>query len=455
MEAFVAAILPGSVDQIIITNPGMGYSVGDELIPNNNMTGGTGLRAVVSSVDSAELLNEDGSIWLTEDNQEIFLEGVIVGAVLGVEILDPGQSYFSLPLIGPPNTGTGATFLAGSSTIGQISKVGILDSGYGFTSPPTIVAPVNAIITDISGSFIVGETIESTQEQLLLEDGAALLQENGTALLLEMQDAPTGVFDVFDSNTGIITLRNIGGTGSFLPDQGIIGATSGATATIRDVVTPAFTGVVGVETESIGTYLGTSGQISEASKRIQDSFFYQDFSYLIKVGQSLNTYKDTVKRLLHPVGMALFGQVETETLARVEITVSDLLNSVQKFIIQNKMLIQMSLQEFVVLRLPIEDLVDPSVSRFGPGFSLAELDEWKFFYPPYAAGEKGTPGNLQLYRDAWSQTYPAPNASYWSGGLGNTQIKDFSNLTCYDFVFNPHKKIRFGFDAYVYITQSP
>lgn len=50
------------------------------------------------------------------------------------------------------------------------------------------------------------------------------------------------------------------------------------------------------------------GKLS-VKKYIQDSRYYQSFSYVIKTGQTIDFWRDAVKRLLHPAGFAFFGQV--------------------------------------------------------------------------------------------------------------------------------------------------
>jgi len=50
------------------------------------------------------------------------------------------------------------------------------------------------------------------------------------------------------------------------------------------------------------------GKLS-VKKYIQDSRYYQSFSYVIKTGQTIDYWRDVVKRLLHPAGFAFFGQV--------------------------------------------------------------------------------------------------------------------------------------------------
>lgn len=55
-------------------------------------------------------------------------------------------------------------------------------------------------------------------------------------------------------------------------------------------------------------YLNNDGFLSDR-KYIQDSYYYQDFSYVIKTGKTIEAWRDVVKKLLHPSGFAFFGQI--------------------------------------------------------------------------------------------------------------------------------------------------
>ena len=55
-------------------------------------------------------------------------------------------------------------------------------------------------------------------------------------------------------------------------------------------------------------WLNDDGKLS-VKKFIQDSRYYQSFSYVIKTGQTIDNWKDVVKKLLHPAGFAFFGEV--------------------------------------------------------------------------------------------------------------------------------------------------
>jgi len=61
-----------------------------------------------------------------------------------------------------------------------------------------------------------------------------------------------------------------------------------------------------------GRWLNEDGHLS-SSKRLQDNFYYQDYSYVVKVGLDLSRWRDVVKKILHPAGLALFGEVSIIT----------------------------------------------------------------------------------------------------------------------------------------------
>lgn len=57
-----------------------------------------------------------------------------------------------------------------------------------------------------------------------------------------------------------------------------------------------------------GYYLGSDGMPS-STNFLQDSNYYQEYSYVIRASRSVDTYANIVKRLLHPAGMKMFGEI--------------------------------------------------------------------------------------------------------------------------------------------------
>lgn len=123
-----------------------------------------------------------------------------------------------------------------------------------------------------------------------------------------------------------------------------------------------------------GVYTSSRGFLSDAIK-LQDNNFYQTFSYVIRLDEQLESYKNIVKRLLHPAGMALWAEynissnidiravirgvveklklfVEDDVIPLEDISFDYLLQRVDEAIIQENFTFH--------LERPVRDVVDPT-----------------------------------------------------------------------------------------------
>ena len=64
-----------------------------------------------------------------------------------------------------------------------------------------------------------------------------------------------------------------------------------------------------------GQFLTTDGLVGR--RIIQDSLFFQDFSYVIRSGLGFNTYRSIIKDVLHPAGTEFFGEILISSLITV------------------------------------------------------------------------------------------------------------------------------------------
>ena len=76
-----------------------------------------------------------------------------------------------------------------------------------------------------------------------------------------------------------------------------------------------------------GYYVNNDGFLDDAIY-IQDSRYYQAYSYVIKIDEALDDYKTAVKNLIHPAGMAIFGEYDI----RNEFDISEQLESMIKIL---------------------------------------------------------------------------------------------------------------------------
>jgi hypothetical protein len=58
----------------------------------------------------------------------------------------------------------------------------------------------------------------------------------------------------------------------------------------------------------LGTYNEKRGFLSDIIK-LQDSYFYQKFSYVIRTGNNVDEWKDIFAKLVHPAGTIFFGEI--------------------------------------------------------------------------------------------------------------------------------------------------
>ena len=86
--------------------------------------------------------------------------------------------------------------------------------------------------------------------------------------------------------------------------------------------TPSFVNAtVGTVGTTVGNFVGDSGKVSVDTMRVQDSFYYQDYSYVVRIGQSINEWRESVRRSVHPAGWNVFGEVSfaSQVSARLQV----------------------------------------------------------------------------------------------------------------------------------------
>jgi hypothetical protein len=74
-------------------------------------------------------------------------------------------------------------------------------------------------------------------------------------------------------------------------------------------------------------YFATNNGFLSDSIFIQDSEFYQAFSYVIRLDERLNDYKSAVKTMLHPAGVELFGEFDVTTKVDLALEIESMIKS--------------------------------------------------------------------------------------------------------------------------------
>lgn len=307
LPCYVENVGTGPVDDMFIIDGGTGYVIGDYLTVDENGTGGAGLSIIVTEIGSG-------------------------GTVTGYRIINHGRGYDTLPHI--VGNGTGI-FRPYSSTIGKVLKVSVKE-------PTSDNNPLNlttrAIVSSTSG-LSQGEALYHYQDRLSNENGMNLLMEDGSRFLSEVDVTESFIGNIYQiENPNTITIRNNFGSGHFLlenSDSVIVlednSKFSTETNTIdlgnytvrsgdgNQIFSILFVNHCKISTKLdpiftvSSSFANEDGFVGYPTKKIEDSLFYQDFSYVIRSAQSFDTYKNVLYKMIHPAGMAVFGEVNINT----------------------------------------------------------------------------------------------------------------------------------------------
>ena len=371
--AKVDAISLGEVDGFIVDDAGTGYVVGDSLVFNNTGAGGSNVAAEVGVVGGG-FTPEDGTVAQlkmkaddhivlepytnvtdSKSGDKIVIEtGTFAnlsvssqsGEITDIRITNPGNSYSLLPKVSSITSSAGSSGIVRpfSNSIGQAQDVKITNFGLEYGSDfqlitesgtgtfnilteddnnikivnnnptPELLFYRNAILKDVSGTWVADSALTSHNGTVVSYDSdRQLLTVQINSLLNVVNEDNSGDNILFeDEDTMIYEDEVQWGTGTSA-------TMSGVTSTIAHASYATGTATVGGIATSIGTSFNDKSKVSEDAARIQDSYYYQDYSYEIAVGQSLSEYRDALKKSTHPAGWQEFGKVSLATLVSARI----------------------------------------------------------------------------------------------------------------------------------------
>ena len=229
------------------------------------------------------------------DADGVYFTAEILATTTGLEVQQPGSGFKVGQLYNIRNfNGYGSILKVskvnanGGIELAQFIKYGI---GYSTDFTTTISAQSGQ---DVSGTS--GTVIQRVGSDLNISEGLDGYSETGTI----------NTFDyAYDPATP--TAPAIDGTyaGTVLREFGI--------STVDSRVTDSNPAIIKVKLGALakypGYYINNDGFLDDAIY-IQDSRYYQAFSYVIKIDETLDRYKTAVKNLIHPSGMAMFGEYD-------------------------------------------------------------------------------------------------------------------------------------------------
>jgi hypothetical protein len=346
----ITSVSSGDLTGVTVFNGGAGFQVNNSVVVTGG--NGTGANGAVTAVIA------DSSFHPNTYN--------IVSSIISLELNTPinNTRYSNLKpsaIVNANSTIANSMSYFVYANTGPISTVILYNLGSGYTGAPTIAAQANTRVKSLGilgkmkivnggSGYCIGDIIE-----FINVPGGSGMGANARVRNVDTSQANTITAVEFVNVPGQIT----GGSGydqSFLPTTNIISSNAnayganvqvtavlgsgdvlyssdtaqgailsfdilargsgyaniptlnltqsgdGTAQAVATIITGSFT--------SPGRYLNDDGHISSYNF-IQNRDYYQKFSYVVKVRQSLDKYRTVLKNLIHPSGMKLFGQYTT------------------------------------------------------------------------------------------------------------------------------------------------
>ncbi len=227
-----------------------------------------------------------------------------VGAINTVKITNIGIDYQKIPVVTGvyDNDGvldTTVDCFLNSTDIGVPRNIRIFNNGGAYHNDKTIQSNFrsNYILTVsnfIEDAFGVGETV---------------IQKTGS-----IETARARVTS-WRKGSNILIVDRV--TGIFRKDKEIIGLARNHSATLDNISFTEFKPDIRTYSDNMGYYKSDYGKVSDGNQKILDSYYYQDYSYLVKSKTPIDIWRSLIKETTHPAGFQLFGEVLLESSAEI------------------------------------------------------------------------------------------------------------------------------------------
>ena len=315
------------LDSITVTDPGSGYSQAPAVV----ITGGGGSGAIAeSSIKNGRL-----------DKIEVKDPGAGYSSTPTVELkssfnyvinLDLGLLQFSFPhgiengaeiTLNVVDTGDGAAFPIASGAVGRLN---------GSTTYYAIAGSANSLEDDqlkiaiTEANAELGDSLTFTnagtgrQQVQTTSFGGAATANVITSTFLEGELVYQGESLENATATGYVStnegwqvgpriIKIVDYTGDFESGEKVTGVISKSSGTISSLNIAKGVLDVGSITKTTGQFIDDVGKPSEIIQKIQDSYYYQDFSYAIKSAVSISEWKDILIKNVHPASFKVFGEL--------------------------------------------------------------------------------------------------------------------------------------------------
>ena len=340
-QIIISKVSKGAIQAAGVVRGGAGFKIDDPLLIYGS---GSGASGIVDDVDDSGFYhpNSYNVVWSTINLEANTLIGNSVYSNLSSSNVNTtianAMSYFTYSNCGPAYSLTIATggnnyippitiAISANSTItrmGILGKMQIISGGLGYTAGDTIefinspggsgsgaIANVtnvaaNGMITEVKFSQVPGHIIGGSGYDWFNLPTANVVSGTGAG-------ANIAVTAVIGQNEEIIqSVSNIGTIQAFTLVSGGYGYTDNPTLRLDTLGNGNANAILTVVTGAYsypGRYINDDGHLS-GYNFLEDRDYYQEFSYVVRVDETINKYRAALKNLTHPAGAKLFGEYD-------------------------------------------------------------------------------------------------------------------------------------------------
>lgn len=238
--------------------------------------------------------------------------GKILPTTSSFEIVLPGRNFRVGQVYDVIGTGTGARLKVTSvDNLGGIKTAKFVEFGIGYASDYTL-----SLLSSSFRGYPVQDYFSKNGTDVTISDSISNILDTG---IINRYDyaytlSDTGVTYADSTYAGTVATTFANTTGSQTSDQ-VIDPVNYAAIKIK----------LGAVAKYPGYYENNDGFLSDTIY-VQDSKYYQTFSYVLKVDEMFDSYKSIVKKLLHPAGTEVFGEYSINNSLNIPTTIKTFLD---------------------------------------------------------------------------------------------------------------------------------
>jgi len=256
-----------------------------------------------------------------------------INSITEVRIDDTGSNYTNPKIVITNGDGIGVRFNI-IVRDGKIFSITVDNPGKGYTFAPeisiiegsveayaeskSIGVPQSVTIIKNGGAFHLDKTVSSTftSKYIFGLVNIAGNYQRGEIVVQKIDNVEVARATVSEWRSGSNLLKVEKVSGIFRQGYPIQSILTNAVGLVKSVFVSSFQDEIASFYDNLGYYSSDKGKLGVSNQKLLDSYFYQDYSYVIKSKTSIERWRDLIKSTTHPAGFKLFGQVDVESTAQ-------------------------------------------------------------------------------------------------------------------------------------------